>query len=67
VRGFRHRNLTIDELGQLLWAAQGITAPDGRRAVSSADALYPLELYIACRDVGGLASGVYRFNNLTAP
>jgi SagB-type dehydrogenase family enzyme len=62
VRGFRDRKLTEDELGQLLWAAQGITATDGRRAVSSAGALYPLQLYAACGDVGGLAGGVYRYS-----
>jgi SagB-type dehydrogenase family enzyme len=62
VRGFRDRKLTKDELGQLLWAAQGITAPDGRRTVSSAGALYPLEVYAACGNVGGLASGVYRYS-----
>jgi len=61
VRGFRDRKLTKDELGQLLWAAQGITAPDGRPAVSSAGTLYPLELYIACGDVSGLASDVCRY------
>ena len=62
VRGFRDRALTEDELGQLLWAAQGITAADGKRAVSSAGARYPLELYAVCGNVGGLTSGVYRYN-----
>lgn len=62
VRGFRDRALTENELGQLLWAAQGITSADGKRAVSSAGALYPLELYVVCGNVAGLTSGVYRHN-----
>jgi SagB-type dehydrogenase family enzyme len=62
VRGFRDRTLTQDELGQLLWAAQGITASDDKRAVPSAGALYPLELYVASGNVGGLAKGVYRYS-----
>jgi len=62
VRGFPARTLTEDELGQLLWAAQGITATDGKRAVPSAGALYPLELYVVSGDVEGLASGVYRYS-----
>ncbi len=62
VRGFRDQTLGEDELGQLLWAAQGITAADGKRAVSSAGALYPLQLYVACRNVNGIIGGVYRYN-----
>ena len=62
VRGFRDRALTEDELGQLLWAAQCVTAFDGKRAVPSAGALYPLELYAVCGNVGALASGVYRYS-----
>jgi SagB-type dehydrogenase family enzyme len=62
VRKFRDRALTQEELGQLLWAAQGVTAPDGKRAVASAGALYPLELYAACRHVSWLTSGVYRYH-----
>jgi SagB-type dehydrogenase family enzyme len=61
VRGFRDRTLTEDELGQLLWAAQGITAADGKRSVSSAGALYPLELYVVSGNVEGLAGGIYRY------
>jgi SagB-type dehydrogenase family enzyme len=61
-REFRDRALAKDELGQLLWAAQGITAADGKRAVPSAGALYPLELYADCGNVGSLASGVYRYS-----
>jgi SagB-type dehydrogenase family enzyme len=61
-RVFRDRALADDELGQLLWAAQGITAADGKRAVPSAGALYPLELYVACGNAGSLASGVYRYS-----
>ena len=61
VRGFRDRALSEEELGQLLWAAQGVTAGDGKRAVPSAGALYPLELYVACGNVASLAGGVYRY------
>lgn len=60
VRGFGDRALTEGELGQLLWAAQGITA-EGRRTVPSAGALYPLQVYVACGDIGALARGVYRY------
>jgi SagB-type dehydrogenase family enzyme len=63
VREFLDRALTEDELGQLLWAAQGVTTADGKRAVPSAGALYPLELYAACADVRGLTCGVYHYNS----
>jgi SagB-type dehydrogenase family enzyme len=61
VRGFREGVLAKDQLGQLLWAAQGITARDGKRAAPSAGALYPLEIYVLCHNVGALVSGVYRY------
>lgn len=46
VRSFAGISLTFDELGQLLWAAQGITRDWGGRTAPSAGALYPLELYL---------------------
>lgn len=61
VRSFRDQALTKDELGQLLWAAQGVTGPDGGRTVPSAGALYPLELYIVARNVTSLTAGVYHY------
>jgi SagB-type dehydrogenase family enzyme len=47
VRDFEATPLTLGELGQLLWAAQGITGQEGYRSAPSAGALYPLELYAA--------------------
>lgn len=61
VRSFSDQALAKDELGQLLWAAQGVTGPEGGRAVPSAGALYPLELYAAARNVASLAVGVYHY------
>lgn len=45
VRTFTTRKLTLAQLGQLMWAAQGITHDEVKRASPSAAALYPLELY----------------------
>ena len=50
VREFSDVALTDAQLGQLLWAAQGITQPTmGLRAAPSAGALYPLEAYVVTR------------------
>lgn len=38
--------LTVNEISQLLWAAQGITKKGGKRTSPSAGALYPLEVYL---------------------
>lgn len=46
VREFTEEQLTLEEISQLLWAAQGITAEWGGRTAPSAGALYPLEVYV---------------------
>jgi SagB-type dehydrogenase family enzyme len=55
VREFTQERLSWDQIGQLLWAAQGLTDPRGLRAAPSAGALYPLEIYVA------LADGAYHY------
>lgn len=47
VRSYTEEQLTLQEISQLLWAAQGITAVWGGRTAPSAGALYPLEVYVA--------------------
>ena len=51
VRSYRDAPLTIQAVGQLLWAAQGITDSRGYRTAPSAGALYPLELYLVVGQV----------------
>jgi SagB-type dehydrogenase family enzyme len=46
VRKYAESPLTVDELSQLVWAAQGVTAVSGGRTAPSAGGLYPLEIYV---------------------
>ncbi|NIM65390.1 MAG: SagB/ThcOx family dehydrogenase [Candidatus Latescibacteria bacterium] len=62
VRDYSGKPLTLGEVSQLLWAAQGITSPQGERAAPSAGALYPLELYVAVGDVENLPQGIYKYH-----
>jgi SagB-type dehydrogenase family enzyme len=61
VRDFRATPLPLASVGQLLWAAQGITNPRGDRTAPSAGALHPLEVYLVAGAVTGLEPGVYRY------
>jgi SagB-type dehydrogenase family enzyme len=57
IREFASKLLTIEQIGQLLWATQGITEKRmGLRAAPSAGALYPLETYVV------LPAGIYHYN-----
>ena len=45
VRTFTTKALTLAEVGQLMWAGQGVTHEGVKRAAPSPKALYPLQLY----------------------
>lgn len=61
VREYSDKPLSLDEISQLLWAAQGITNTRDFRTAPSAGALYPLEVFIVVGNVNELPSGVYRY------
>ncbi len=57
--------VTLEQLGLILWAAQGLTAQKGPyylRNAPSAGALYPIETYICVERLTGVEAGVYHFN-----
>jgi SagB-type dehydrogenase family enzyme len=57
VRSFSGRELSLEEISQLCWSAQGVTEERmGFRAAPSAGATYPLELYVLTGD------GVFRYD-----
>jgi SagB-type dehydrogenase family enzyme len=60
-REFRKAPLSIQDISQLLWSAQGITDEQGLRTAPSAGALYPLEVYMVVGTVEKLPVGVYKY------
>jgi SagB-type dehydrogenase family enzyme len=60
-------SITISEVAQVLWAAQGITGqrPGGSnlpyRTVPSPSGAYPLEVYLIARNVTDTFAGVYHY------
>jgi len=61
LREYSAAPLSLANVSQLLWAAQGITDARGLRTAPSAGALYPLELYVVAGKVTGLEAGVYHY------
>jgi len=56
IREFQEADISLEQISQLLWSAQGITDNEfGFRAAPSAGALYPLTIYIMNKD------GVFRY------
>jgi len=68
-RNFQDKEISAEQLSQILWAAYGITQarPDspqlrgGLRTTPSAGALYPLEIYVIIGNVADIEPGVYRY------
>ena len=68
-RHFQNRELSAEQLSQILWSAYGITHPmpdspllqGGLRTAPSAGALYPLEIYAVVGNVNGIEAGVYKY------
>jgi SagB-type dehydrogenase family enzyme len=64
IRDFTAAPVLLFHLSQILWAAQGITLPSNQtRAVPSAGATYPLEIYAVIGDNGieKTESGIYHY------
>lgn len=61
VRQYQPQALSLEQISQLLWAAQGITHHRGFRSVPSAGALYPLEIYLVAGEITDLSSDIYHY------
>jgi SagB-type dehydrogenase family enzyme len=61
IRDYADEAITLADVSQLLWAAQGLTDPAGYRTSPSAGALYPLEVYLVVGKVAALPAGIYRY------
>jgi SagB-type dehydrogenase family enzyme len=64
-RSFESVPMSLADFGELLWAAQGVTTPEGKRTAPSAGATYPLEVYAVALDVRDLEPGVYHYRPKT--
>jgi SagB-type dehydrogenase family enzyme len=68
IRKYEDKPLSLNQLSQLLWAANGITNEQGfvnkkpRKAAPSAGATYPISIYFVAINVSGLPAGIYKYN-----
>ena len=60
-RDYNSESLSLRQLGQVLWAAQGRTSTTGARTAPSAGTSYPLEVFVVAGRVEGLTPAVYHY------
>lgn len=64
IRSYSDEPLTLREISQLAWSAQGISDErSGFRTAPSAGATFPMEIYLLVTGLADVADGVYRYNN----
>ena len=61
IRNYKDEALSLEDVSQILWSAQGKTSDWGGRTVPSAGASYPLEIYLVVGNVTGLDVGIYHY------
>ena len=61
-REFSGAPLSLQHLGQLLWAAQGKREGTEKLTTPSAGAQYPLSILLVASNVSGAETGIYRYN-----
>ena len=69
VRAYGTDSISAEDLSQLLWAGQGITADHHGfllRTAPSAGALYPIETYVGVSNVENVPEGLYHYDVRTA-
>ena len=65
IRAYQSKPLTMEQLSQIFWAAQGITEDRGyKRSAPSGGALYPMDIYAVVGENGvkGLQAGIYHYD-----
>ncbi|MBT3343203.1 MAG: SagB/ThcOx family dehydrogenase [Gemmatimonadetes bacterium] len=60
-RTYTDRPVSLQDLGQLLWATQGITGHYEKRTAPSAGSLHQMSVTITAAGVDGLPAGIYRY------
>lgn len=58
---FTDGTLSLKQISQLLWAAQGINVDWGDRTAPSAKSTYPLTVFLIANKVDGLDAGEYQY------
>ena len=62
IKGYKNIPLTLQEISQLLWSAQGITDQKEKlRTCPSPEALYPIEIYLVTENIKNLSKGIYKY------
>ncbi len=63
IRSYQTDPLTLEQVSQLLWSAQGITDERrGFRTAPSAGATFPLEMFVVVNNVQDLKKGIYHYH-----
>lgn len=60
-RDFLDNEVSLKQVSQMLWAAQGVTVDWGGRTAPSAKSTYPLSVYLIASKVTGLDPGEYQY------